>query len=185
MSAPEAIEHERHFWELTPAERENTLARMAVEVFSEVHWINPQIPIPSTFSAMDLRRLVQDITEQQNSRSGRALVVVPLVAGVLGLFKYFSIQASRGDLFAPQVVQALSETWWGLAVAAALGTLIFDAAWSYFNPPPQRIPASLLSFASELAEAGASGETQDDRVPASGTWLPQALPISLAQSANP
>jgi len=184
MSAPEAIEHERHFWELTPSERDSTLARMAVEVFSEAHWLNPQIVIPSTFTALDLRRLVQDITEQQNSRGGRALVVVPLVAGVLGLFKYFSIQASRGDLFAPQVVQALSETWWGLAVAAALGILIFDAAWSYFNPPPQRIPASLLSFASELAEAGASGETQDDGVPTTPAWLPQALPISLAQSSN-
>ena len=158
---------------------------MAVEVFSEVHWLNPQIPIPSTFSAVDLRRLVQDITEQQNSRGGRALVVVPLVAGVLGLFKYFSIQASRGDLFAPQVIQALSETWWGLAVAAALGILIFDAAWSYFNPPPQRIPASLLSFASELAEAGVSGEIQDDQVPASPAWLTQSLPMSLAKSSTP
>jgi hypothetical protein len=185
MSAPEAIEHERRFWELTPAERENTLARMAVEVFSEVHSLNPQIAIPSTFSAEDLRSLVRDITEQQNSRGGRALVVVPLVAGVLGLFKYLSIQASRGDPYAPLLVRMLSESWWGLAVGAALGILIFDAAWSYFNPPPQRVPASLLSFATELAEAGASGETQEDRVAAPGVWLPKALPMSLAQSSNP
>ena len=185
MSAPEAIEHERRFWELTPAERENALARMAVEVFSEVHWLNPQVAIPSTFRAEDLRRLVRDISEQQNSRGGRALVVVPLVAGVLGLFKYLSIQASRGDLFAPLIVQMLTQTWWGLAVGAALGILIFDAAWSYFNPPPQRVPASLLAFASELAEAGASGETQDDRVVQSGRWLQQSMPMSLAQTSNP
>jgi hypothetical protein len=185
MSAPEPIEHERRFWELTPAERENALARMAVEVFSEVHWLNPQIAIPSTFSAEDLRTLVRDISEQQNSRGGRALVVVPLVAGVLGMFKYFSIQASRGDSFAAQVVQTLSETWWGLAVGAALGILIFDAVWSYFNPPPQRVPASLLSFASELAEAGASGETPETGVTASDAWLPKSMPMSLAQRSNP
>src|SRR5262245_42872110 len=185
MSAPEAIEHERRFWELTPEERDNALARMAVEVFSEVHWLNPQIAIPPTFAAEDLHRLVHDVSEQQNSRSGRALVVVPLVAGVLGLFKFFSIQAGRGDPFASQVVQMLSETWWGLAVGAALGILIFDAAWSYFNPPPQRVPASLLAFASELAEAGASGEAPDDRVTASDAWLPKSMPMSLAQSSNP
>src|SRR5262249_28848303 len=97
MSAPEAIEYERRFWELTPAERENALARMAVEVFSEVHRLNPQVAIPSMFIAGDLRRLVREISLQQNSRGGRAVVVIPLVAAILGLFKYFSVQTSRGD----------------------------------------------------------------------------------------
>lgn len=185
MPAPEAIEHERRFWELTPAEKENTLARMGVEVFSEVHLLNPEIAIPAMFKAEDLRLLVRDIADHQNSRGGRALVVVPLVAGVLGLFKYFSIQGTRGDPFAQQAVLTLSQTWWGIAVAAALGMLIFDAAWSYFNPPPQRVPTSLLSFASELAEAGASGEIQDEREVTSGAWLPKSMPMSLAQSSNP
>ena len=185
MSAPEAIEHERRFWELSPAERETTLARMAVEIFSEVHWLNPQVAIPSMFTADDLRRLVRDISDQQNSRGGRALVVVPLVAGVLGLFKYLSIQATRGDTFAPLVIQMLATTWWGPAIGTALGILIFDAAWSYFNPPPQRVPASLLAFASELAEAGASGETQDDRVVPSRGWLQESMPMSFAQGSNP
>jgi hypothetical protein len=185
MSAPEAIEHERRFWELTPAERENALARMAVEVFSEVHRLNPQVAIPGMFIAQDLRRMVRDISEQQNSRSGRALVVVPTVAAALGLFKYFSVQTSRGDPFATQVVQMLSQSWWGPAIGIALGILVFDTVWSYFNPPPQRVPTGLLAFASELAAAGASGEILDDRITASGGWLPKSMQMSLAQSSHP
>jgi hypothetical protein len=183
MSAPEPIEHERRFWELTPAERETTLARMAVEVFSEVHWLNPQIAVPFAFSAADLHRLVRDISMQERSRGSRGLVVVPFAAGVLGLFKYLLIQTSRGDPFAPQVVQVLFQTWWGPAIGTALLILLFDAVWSYFNPPPQRVPASLLAFASELADAGASGETQNDQVAASSAWLPESMPMSLAASS--
>jgi len=183
MSAPEAIEHERRFWELTPAERETALARMAVEVFSEVHWLNPQIAVPLTFTTEDLRRLVRDISKQESSRGSRGLVVVPLAAGILGLFKYLLMQASRGDPFAPQAVQMLFQTWWGPAIGTALLILLFDAAWSYFNPPPQRVPASLLAFASELADAGASGEIQDDRIAASGAWHPESMPMSLAASS--
>jgi hypothetical protein len=78
----------------------------------------------------------------------------------------------------------LTQSWWGLAVGAALGILIFDAAWSYFNPPPQRVPASLLAFASELAEAGASGDTQDERVVETGRWLQKSMPMSL-EASNP
>jgi len=183
MSAPEPIEHERRYWELTPAERETALARMAVEVFSEVHWLNPQIAVPLGFGTEDLRRLVRDISKQESSRGSRGLVVVPFAVGVLGLFKYLLLQASRGDPFAPQVVQMLFETWWGPAIGTALLILVFDAAWSYFNPPPQRVPASLLAFASELAEAGASAETPDDPVAASGSWLPESTPMSLGASS--
>ena len=182
MFAPEAIEHERRFWELTPAERETALARMAVEVFSEVHWLNPQITVPFACSADDLRGLVRDISKQESSRTSRGLVVVPLAAGILGLFKYLLIQASRGDPFAPQAVQMLFQTWWGPAIGTALLILIFDATWSYFNPPPQRVPASLLAFASELAEAGASVETQDDRMAASGKSEHWKVGIPVARS---
>jgi hypothetical protein len=170
MSAPEAIEHERRFWELTPNERENELARMAFEVFSEANGLDPQIGIPPMFIAEDLRRLSNNALERRDSRGNRALAVALLVAGVLALFKIVSSQASQGNPLAQQVVQMVSQTWWGPAIAAALGILVFDAAWTYFNPPAQRIPPSLGEFAKELAEAGASGETQDDRIKLQTPW---------------
>src|SRR5262249_51495036 len=148
------------------------------------HWLNPQIAVPFAFSAEDLRRLVRAISRQESSRGSRGLVIVPIAAGILGLFKYLLIQASRGDPFAPRVVQMLFQTWWGPAIGTALLVLVSNAAWSYSTPPPQRVPASLLAFASELAEAGASGEAQDDRVAASVAWLPESMPMSLAASSK-